>query len=579
MPRTKSYKTSSLTSASSGAATQVSNAEPARAVSVGVGELLPNSRDVTGSKIFYPDKWFGRGIDEWVRATVDSLAALVRSGRRTRVTVRSYGNGMERFFEFLVVGREVPLLEVPMELRPLHVSNFIGWLKRQDAAGRWLESSSRAFYQSTKATLKHMMEVGLIQGDPGRFFPRAGFRNSNQDESRHTAFSDTELERLAAALKADLSDAHHGRLVLAQSHALTIRYLIVAMRTGGNLTPLLEMARDALRPGLLPGTRRLRTLKRRSFKIEERAIKQGRVVEEPTLIPMDAVAVIEKTLLETTELVDEAPASIRNRVWLYRSQRAQQYGEVTCLTRKTVSKSIQLLVARRDIRGDDGKPLVLNTSRLRKSFGKRAFRLSGGDLVATAQMLGNTPKVADSNYLRIDEQLKEDGARFMGAEFMAHLRGDGLKSKIVPIKSLTGEHASKTPVAGCKDSLFGEHAPKDGTNHCDVFVMCLFCPSFAIVGELEDLWRLFSYQAFAKRELERLDGILGTEPSGDDRKDRLRALYRLAIPFIDEFTATAFGRKLVVAARARVVERLHPFWARQLERSESRSIGQGRSSQ
>ena len=579
MPRSKSYKAASIAPAMGaieGSAQTDHPSKPLRAVGVDVRVLLPDLNGVTGPKTFSAEDWLGRGIDEWVYATVQAFDTLVRSGRRTWLTVRSYGNGMERFFSFLVEGREAPLVATPNDLQPLHVSNFVAWLKRQDAAGRWLPSSSRTFYQTTKSTLKHLLEVGSVRGDAGSFFPRAGFPNSNGAESRHTALSDAEQERLAGALKADLSDAHHGRLQLSASYSLTIRYLIVAMRTGGNPTPLLEAARDALRPGLLPGTKRLRTLKRRSFKIEERAISQGRLAETPTLVPMDAVAVIEKTLAETTALASEAPAALANRVWLYRSQRAQEYGKVVCLTRTAVSKNILNLVARRDIRGDDGEPLVLNTSRLRKSFGKRAFRLSGGDVVATAQMLGNTPKVADTNYLRIDEQLKQEGGSFMASELTAHLRGDGLKSRVIPIKSLVGNNATTTPVAACSDSLFGAQAPKDGTNHCDVFVMCLFCPSFAIVGEVEDLWRLFSYQEFAKSELERLDGVFGTEMSGADRTDRLRALYRAAIPFIDEFTATSFGRRLVSAARARVAQGLHSFWAQQLQRSHARQNGSNR---
>lgn len=62
--------------------------------------------------------------------------------------------------------------------------------------------------------------------------------------------SHVEMQRLAAALKADIADIHHGRLVVPMSQALTDFMLIIAMRSGMNTTPLLELGRECLRPSL-----------------------------------------------------------------------------------------------------------------------------------------------------------------------------------------------------------------------------------------------------------------------------------------------------------------------------------------
>ncbi|MNL41905.1 hypothetical protein D3C87_1643340 [compost metagenome] len=105
--------------------------------------------------------------------------------------------------------------------------------------------------------------------------------------------------------------------------------------------------------------------------------------------------------------------------------------------------------------------------------------------------------------------------------------------------------------------------------------MCLFCSSFAIAGEIDELWRLFSYQAFAASQLQYLDLLEGQSGSQSERTRRYRELYRRAIPFIDEFTEAAFGRKLVAAARKKTREQMHPFWRSQLERERG---GQERSS-
>ena len=59
--------------------------------------------------------------------------------------------------------------------------------------------------------------------------------------------------------------------------------------------------------------------------------------------------------------------------------------------------------------------------------------------------------------------------------------------------------------------------------------------SSAIVGTVDELWRLFSFQAFAKSELDYLDAALGPQVAADDVLADLRDRYKVAIPHIDDF--------------------------------------------
>lgn len=535
-------------------------------------DVLGDEARIPGEKSVNLEKWLGRGIDAWVWATIDCLLALLESGTRSPSTIRRYSDGMKVFFNFLMLGgRPVPIAE-PSHLNPLHITQYIGWLKNQRKVKELAEESIRGNYQATKSTIKEMIIQGLISGHPSQFFPYAALSNGNGKGSRHKALSDTEQQRLAGALKADLADLHHGRLKLPPSEIITNRYLIVVMRTGGNVTPFLELNRNALKPGLLPGTMRVRTFKRRGFKVEERVAKRGNNVETPRVIPADAVAVLQKTIAETEILIKDARPSLKNRIWLYsKSDLNGENQKVACLSQSTLKLGIASLIKRRGIQGDNGRPLVLNVTRLRKSFGKRAFRISNGDLFATAEILGDTPRVTDYNYLGIDNQLEAEGAEFIGKEFAVHLRGDGANYRHEPVmQSGKIQEISKTPVASCQDTLYGTHAPKDGSNHCDLFIRCLFCPSFAVVGELDDLWRLFSYQIFAKSELGYLDMGYGTTATNDVRVERLKNLYRLGISFIDDFTVKAFGHKLCMQAKKLAARELHPFWKLQSERESKR---------
>jgi len=138
-----------------------------------------------------------------------------------------------------------------------------------------------------------------------------------------------------------------------------------------------------------------------------------------------------------------------------------------------------------------------------------------------------------------------------------------------------------TPVSSCRDTLHGEFAPRDGTNHCDRYVMCLFCSSFAIAGTVEELWRLFSFQAFAKEELDNLEAAFEFSGPADDLTEDLKARYRAAIPYIDEFVQRQFSAKIVAEARAKTSERLHPIWTHLMavsQRARSNSVDVSRGS-
>lgn len=541
------------------------NAAAAPTATLVFSDILGPSERVHQGRSVSLDEWLGRGIDSWVWSTLEAFRAMLRSGTRSTETVRVQCGLMKTFFAF--VTKEVPSAHLgePRRLRPAHVAQYAAWLQREAPEHGWTIDTVRVKYQSFKAVVRQMVSLGLVQEDMRRLFPPRALPNGNREAAGQQALSDGEEHRLAQAIKADLADLHHARLQLNASEVIANRFLIVAMRTGSNLTPLLEMQRDALRPGLLPGTMRLRTVKHRGHKILERALLRGSEVEQPILIPTDAVAVLERTLADTQDLLEDASPSLRARVWLYRSLRSQDYGQVAGLTYSVVSLSIERLIERRDLRADDGSPLKVNVSRLRKSFAKRAFRLSGADVVTTARMLGNTPRVADMNYLRVDDQLKAESAAYMESELVARLRGDeeNPPQSIVIASSDTSE-VEKTPVGGCRDTLYGGHAPKNGS-HCDLFVMCLFCPSFAVVGEEEDLWRLYSYQIFAQRELSRLQQRLAMNP-GDAMTQRFLELYSQAIPFIDQLVPRSFGKARAERAKQRAHAHLHPFWAHQLHR-------------
>lgn len=528
-----------------------------REARVDMQDLLGPGARFTGSRrVIDLSGSLNQGIDLWVFACADCLRHLLVTGSRKTASVTNYGENLRYWFEYLVNGSHATkaLCSDPTALSPLHIQAFATRLRALGEVRGWAEGSARSAFKSVKAVLVELFALGFLTGDQKRFFPRGGL--SWRGEARTKSLSDSEQERLAQAVKADLSAAYHRRITLKPSDLQALRLLVIAHRQGLNLTPVLEMKRDAIRPGLIPGTIRITTTKHRNMKRRSGA---GRSEEQSLVFSLSEGAVLQQAIRDTEPLLEEVPESLKDRIWLFRSHRKSDGGRVTCLNVDSVSTAVSDLVDRHDLRGDDGERLRVNLSRLRKSFFDRALRATDGDLVVTANLMGNTPNVAAMNYPSMNHSRVMEAARFLNEDYTQMIR-------VVPAAS--GSPPFSTPVAGCADTLHGELAPRDGHSHCDRYVMCLFCPSFAIAGTVDELWKLFSFQAFAKGELAHLDSMLGVERTLDEALEDLRARYRLAIPYIDEFTGRQFARSRVAQARTKTAEGLHHYWLHQVRMSE-----------
>ena len=538
--------------------------------------------------------WLGRGIDDWVCSSGFCLKAMLLSGARATASVTTYFGQLPYLFEYLAGSSQTPLPQrpkLPSDLSPMHVQHFIGWLQKRAQAEGWRPSSTRNTYRGVKAVLAEMFAQGFIEGEPSRFFRRGSLPWSSED-SLQTSLSDAEQERLAKAIKSDLVDVHHGRLQLKQSAVQGLRLLLVAHRQGLNPTPLLEMCRDALAPGFLPGTILIRTAKHRSKKIRSNVGRSAlgrhasnqpneQADEQNLCFDLSEGAVLQQAIASTRELVGEAPSAFKTRIWLYRAEASAgstKRGNITCLDSKSLNRAIEGVIERRSLLGDGGLPLRVNLSRLRKSRFDRALRTADGDIAITANLMGNTPRVAGVNYPSMNEARKADAASFMNGDYTVLMRAEAQAPRgneirpvqVEPFKVGKGSISappSPTPVSACSDSISGEHAPNDGRSHCDRYVMCLFCSSFAIVGTVDELWRLFSFQMFAQAELDYLDEALGPERTTDGLLEDLRDRYRVVIPYIDDFTQRQFARSRVAQARAKTVSGLHPYWQHQMTMS------------
>lgn len=523
MPRAKNYRASQVV---------MSSDQPADAPFDPVIELPGNSKNLKRMDL---RPYMGHGFDAWVWAFGSVLRSLIGGGNFTPSSIASlYSNGIKSFMPFLIDGPLHFPPKTPDKLTAFDLKRYVARLKLRYPNS----STAKNCYAALKTLLIGFSDYGLIHTTLEDLLPINPFPKSGITLNGEKPLTPAEMERLANAAKSDLVAIHQCRFDGPDSEAMGVLMLIIAMRTGINATPLMEMARDCLKPHpFMPNLMLVNSLKRRGQGAQSQSIRQTALHDQQTTIRMDGVAVLRKALELSANLVHLAPEELKNRIWLYRHGQPGRSQTVSCLNPITTAGAFRNFVKRHQLTCDDGKPMRVTLAALRKTMENRLWKLTDGDLITVAAIMGHSPQVADNHYLQLDDQTKAEGARFIGTVFTGTLRG---------------EHLSPTPSGSCQDSLHGSLAPKDGKSHCEQFTHCLGCPSYAIVGTHADLYRLFSFQVFLSREVEYF-----TFAEWDKWRDHHRGLIEL----IDRFTREKFASDLVDHAKAAALAKPHPFWA------------------
>lgn len=493
--------------------------------------------------------WMGRGIDPWVLACASQLRALLQGKSVQPSTIDGYyTGGLIYFFRYLTTCRGPA---EPGQLQPDHIRAFVAWLAEQG----WSKGTQKSRYARTKSVLTALMTRGLIPRHDD-LFPSNPHPGSNATVQGQAPLSMGERDRLGMALRDDLIAIHHGKFTGIRSEALVVYLLALDLRCGANPTPLLEARRDCLMDHpFIPSMKRLALFKRRGNATKISNLRFSQQQDAEISIPKDGVGLVLQVLKMTQLLVAHALPLHRDRMWLYRSDRPSDNGRVTVLSKNTLDAGISALVKRHALKGDDGKPLRLNVSRLRKTVEMRLFDLSGGDHIVTAALMGQTVQVADVHYLKCTQAMREN-ATFVGEALADIYRSGGSDPKVIPI--LPG----KTPAGRCKDPYGGDKAPKNGSA-CDDFFSCFMCTSYAITGSPDDLHRLFSFYFFLEREMHKA------------RSNDWRAQFRNTMLLIDRFTADKFDAARVEQARDQARTAPLRFWATYSLTEPADGISQG----
>lgn len=503
-------------------------------------------RNATRSQKFDFARWYGVGIDPIVYACQRQIERFL--ARQDDVieasTVASHcKGGLRHFLDYLVLratslNRRLTLDDINRAL----IDDFLGYLAGLGITLR----SQRGHYSNAKSILNALGRRGLISlvmaGDDATF-PRNPFPNSGKVQGE-TPLPKRQRQALSMALRQAVVPILDDD-VQVTGELLAYVLLTIALHTGRNSTPLLEMGRDCLRPHPKDGSFFMVLRKRRGYTSSKIALRgesgAERMQESSPTVKTNVERLVRRVLAHSESLRAEAPDDLKERVWLYCVHRGPGIGRVIALTEGTLKLAIKKLVTEYGLTDTDGQSLRINISRLRKTFANRIFELLEGDLATTAIALGNTPQVTGRNYLVPSNDAKRNW-QFMGELLVEEL----LTGRI-------GATYHTTAMGRCSDPVYGQYAPKQEGAACFSFLNCLRCKHYAVTGD--DLHRLFSFYFRVLAERARMD------------KRRWEREYAHIPRLIDNYIVAeglrrgAFKPATIEAERERARREPHSFWS------------------
>ena len=504
-------------------------------------------RNATAYRSFDFAQWYGVGIDLVTNACQRQVERFLvgQEGEVEASTVATYcRGGLRDFLDYLVLSatslmRELTLADIDRSL----IDGFLGHLGRLKLS----TVSQKNRYNNIKSVLHPLGQRGLISlitaGDLATF-PRNPFPNSNRKSRGEKPLTRNQRQAFATAIKHAVMPIWRDD-VNASSGLLACALLIVALHSGRNTTPLLEMEVDCLRAHPKENMTFLVLWKRRGHNTSKVVLRKENPVERlqestPT-VKTNVERLIRRVLAITDQLRAQAPDDLKARVWLHRAPSGPTAGQVVVMTNNTLERAIKMIVSEYRLFDSDGQPMRINVSRLRKTFANRIFELLDDDLATTAIALGNTPTVAGQHYLVPDENAKRNW-QFMGEILVQEL-----------LNRTIGATYTETPVGRCSDPVNGQFAPKRAGAVCFSFLNCLRCKHYAVTSE--DLYKVYSFYFRVFSERSRMD------------KRRWAREYAHIPRLIDHYIVAeglrrgVFKPADVEAARVRARISPHPFWS------------------
>ncbi|WP_445425288.1 hypothetical protein [Alishewanella sp. HL-SH06] len=375
---------------------------------------FPESASSVRTADFGP--FYGQGYDDITAACQSAIEKLVAESLETKgnslavTTVVGYWlYGFRKATPFLSLLHTASGKNLSMgDLNTHTINQFVQYLRNEPIG----YVTQKSYYTKAIALLRACYRFGFWpEVDIKTVWPANPFPNSNKRSKGQKALSKNEKRRVVKALRKEMERivAHSEPL---DSYDLAVGVLSIALSTGMNCTPILELVTDCVQPHPLKSNLRLLvSFKRRGNATQVVALRKSEEVTEMASIHLYAADAI--------DLIVERNASIRrqfsdpNRLLVYESTSKRYQQKPVRLTKNMLTERVNRLVDEHQLQTDDGRPLKLNISRLRQTLLNRVWEMSGQDPLAAARTGRHTISTGDAHYWEAPPEA-ETNMRFLG---------------------------------------------------------------------------------------------------------------------------------------------------------------------
>ncbi|MEE4811768.1 phage integrase SAM-like domain-containing protein [Pseudomonas alliivorans] len=511
-----------------------------------ISPIVKFERNASVYRSFDFGRWYGVGIDDITSVCQEQICRFLdkKDSNLATATVISYcRSGLRAFLDFIASQRKLQKHDITTrDINRNMVDGYLNYLKEKGLS----KVGQRTKYNAIKSVLVALGRRGIIEyiqaGDES-LFPRVPFTNINRTESVIPPLTESEKNRFASAVRRAVAPIWNDDVII-NTHLLACALIVVALHTGRNTTPLLEMTRDCLHDHPKPGRKFLVLWKRRGYntsKVVLRSIETPKESSSIFSVRNNVESLINRILYLTSDIAEKAPPHLRNRMWVCLSGATHNAGTIVSISTSNLHSAFAKISEESGLTDTAGLPLRVNISRLRKKFGNRIYEILNGDIAATAVALGNTIKVTGDNYLAPDENSKRNW-RFMGELLVSEL-----------LSNTIGASYKDTPTGKCNISRSTEYQSERAGATCIQFINCVRCKHYAVTAD--DLYKVFSFYFRVYKEREHMNKKRWTKTLGH--------IPRLIDNFIinEGLKRSLFKKEDVDKARELARTCPHPYWA------------------
>ncbi len=492
--------------------------------------------NATDTRNFYSIKFLGKRYDDIVLTTFAVIARLLDSAIKTGQQTYAYTT--------LVCFCTMGLVHLYAYCEELIKSNVFFQLTSLDITEEFILGFEEFLQKKPIKSQRHILtrvKKVLTQRelnvDPSWFPVNSFATRSPEEPPRSIRFTPREHMALKTALAREVRTILSNEKPLSRDD-LCMCLLTIADKTGANLQPLLELDTSAITAHPFhPHKRILNLYKRRNNSIQPiplipKSFEEEEEEEEEETVPKFAEAppFIEKlinTIISRNEFA-RSSSKFPFRVFVsFTAHTHNRYGKI--LNKSAIKDTIKNLIRKHCLKSENGKPLVVNFERIRKTWINNVFELSDHDPYMTAALANQGIRVSNDHYLQAPPDAKQKHS------FMGEVRVD----------ELLNYDFENTLIAKCSDLINGERAPKDGSLCVQVFG-CFKCSNFVVTAD--DLYRLYSFYLYCLR----LRGKLGARA--------WKKTYGYVTKIITKEILPKFDEKLVEAASEKARNNPHPAW-------------------